>query len=217
MGSRRGRFDHNSLRKTGSDELSGSRSRRREASHHPWYLSTPVARARRRFDPNGMGISRRCLSSVLMAWGGSTNQVLEEVAAWPRITCQSTRTHNSRRRLRRSCWWSGHFCVIRRSEGRGARRYRSIPIASSCTPSIVRPRSWAHSFSWGCTWALGRVAAPASRQVPDNVSGQALPSAGVRASASSDRRRRGARASWFACTLEANYAHARTGLFLSAP
>jgi len=28
------------------------------------------------------------------------------------ITCQSTRTHNSRRRLRRLCWWSGHFHVI---------------------------------------------------------------------------------------------------------
>src|SRR5437016_4385013 len=27
------------------------------------------------------------------------------------LTCQSTRTHNSRRRLRRSCWWSGHFYV----------------------------------------------------------------------------------------------------------
>jgi hypothetical protein len=26
-----------------------------------------------------------------------------------RLTCQSTRTHNSRLRLRRSCWWSGHF------------------------------------------------------------------------------------------------------------
>ena len=30
------------------------------------------------------------------------------------LTCQSTRTHNSRRRLRRRCWWSGHFYVIRR-------------------------------------------------------------------------------------------------------
>jgi hypothetical protein len=29
------------------------------------------------------------------------------------ITCQSTRTHNSRRRLRRLCWWSGHFYVKR--------------------------------------------------------------------------------------------------------
>lgn len=28
-----------------------------------------------------------------------------------RITCQSTRTHNSSLRLRRSCWWSGHFYV----------------------------------------------------------------------------------------------------------
>jgi hypothetical protein len=27
------------------------------------------------------------------------------------LTCQSTRTHNSRRRLRRECWWSGHFYV----------------------------------------------------------------------------------------------------------
>ena len=27
-------------------------------------------------------------------------------------TCQSTRTHNSRRRLRRSCWWSGHLYVM---------------------------------------------------------------------------------------------------------
>jgi hypothetical protein len=28
------------------------------------------------------------------------------------ITRQSTRTHNSRRRLRRKCWWSGHFYVM---------------------------------------------------------------------------------------------------------
>ena len=28
------------------------------------------------------------------------------------ITCQSTRTHNSRRRHRRLCWWSGHFYVM---------------------------------------------------------------------------------------------------------
>jgi hypothetical protein len=27
------------------------------------------------------------------------------------ITNQSTRTHNSRTRLRRTCWWSGHFYV----------------------------------------------------------------------------------------------------------
>ena len=27
------------------------------------------------------------------------------------LTGQSTRTHNSRRRLRRKCWWSGHFYV----------------------------------------------------------------------------------------------------------
>ena len=30
----------------------------------------------------------------------------------PGLTCQSTRTHNSRRRLRRKCWWSGHFYVM---------------------------------------------------------------------------------------------------------
>ena len=27
------------------------------------------------------------------------------------LTCQSTRPHNSRRRLRRLCWWFGHFYV----------------------------------------------------------------------------------------------------------
>jgi hypothetical protein len=34
------------------------------------------------------------------------------------ITWQSTRTHNSRRRLRRSCWWSGHLHVIWRGHTR---------------------------------------------------------------------------------------------------
>jgi hypothetical protein len=34
------------------------------------------------------------------------------------LTCQSTRTHNSRRRLRRSCWWSGHFYVKSQNEAR---------------------------------------------------------------------------------------------------
>src|SRR5438105_12303218 len=34
------------------------------------------------------------------------------MVGWQRgLTCQSTRTHNSRRRLRRLCWWSGHFYV----------------------------------------------------------------------------------------------------------
>src|SRR5438105_11558231 len=28
------------------------------------------------------------------------------------LTCQSTRTHNSRRRLRRKCWWAGHLYVM---------------------------------------------------------------------------------------------------------
>lgn len=38
------------------------------------------------------------------------------------ITCQSTRVHNSRLRLRRSCSWSGHFYVMRHRR----RRHKTI-------------------------------------------------------------------------------------------
>src|SRR5205814_6826372 len=34
------------------------------------------------------------------------------------LTCQSTRTHNSTRRLRRKCWWSGHLYVMPQGNSR---------------------------------------------------------------------------------------------------
>ncbi len=81
---------------------------------------------------------------------------------WPRpdITRQSTRTHNSRRRLRRKCWWSGHFYVI----GQGAMAEISPCEAFAC--GAVSPRTSARrasgsvppaSLCWGAG-ACGRAA-----------------------------------------------------------
>jgi hypothetical protein len=93
------------------------------------------------------------------------------------LTCQSTRTHNSRRRLRRWCWWSGHFHVMPRSRRslsvcKGRRNSSGTPSSSALLgnppslfrdgpepPSIQGPRSFRHSL-WavprGHAWKHGR-------------------------------------------------------------
>ena len=63
------------------------------------------------------------------------------------ITCQSTRTHNSRRRLRRSCWWSGHLHVIWHST-----RIKRAMKSHACPSSLFRGAS--HPLGWS-TAALG--------------------------------------------------------------
>jgi len=57
------------------------------------------------------------------------------------LTCQSTRTHNSRRRLRRECWWSGHFYVMshRRSAPSVVRIHNPLLRRKARWPSLSKP------------------------------------------------------------------------------
>src|SRR5437868_6120420 len=72
------------------------------------------------------------------------------------ITCQSTRTHNSRRRLRRKCWWSGHFYVMPQVA------VLSFGFESPCRSSSVS-RAGALCGSWVLCAEAGAVN---QRQVP---------------------------------------------------
>ena len=65
------------------------------------------------------------------------------------LTCQSTRTHNSRRRLRRKCWWSGHFYVIGRRRPAHARVSR-VGFPTSSPMSFRTVSLAAVHFSGGC-------------------------------------------------------------------
>ena len=84
------------------------------------------------------------------------------------ITCQSTRTHNSRRRLRRWCWWSGHFYVVRhwrRMHSASKAVARAALSAPADGVACVSLRASGSHFSGGCVFPLGRVGAHASMRV----------------------------------------------------
>jgi hypothetical protein len=160
------------------------------------------------------GGSLRCLATTHVIRRRFGRLALRAVSAVKHLrgcsrgtTCQSTRTHNSRRRLRRSCWWSGHLYVIGRGEGSGARSCHAIAFAASRMSGIVAIHSLPLRSSGDAPGALGRVAAPAPKQVPADISGHVSSFVGLRAMVSSDRRRHGARASWRASTRKANYGH----------
>lgn len=56
--------------------------------------------------------NRQGASEPVRGRGCSQECARGKVRLWQRpLTCQSTRSHNSRRRLRRLCWWSGQLDV----------------------------------------------------------------------------------------------------------
>jgi hypothetical protein len=59
------------------------------------------------------------------------------------ITSQSTRTHNSRRRLRRRCWWSGHFYVMSHPGVFEIGRILPsvVPCTAWCAAAVIRSSS----------------------------------------------------------------------------
>ena len=84
------------------------------------------------------------------------------------ITCQSTRTHNCRKRLRRMCWWSGHFYVVwhwRRMHSLSKAIVRCACPVSAGGASRVSLRATDFYFSGGGASSLGRVGAPAPMRV----------------------------------------------------
>ncbi len=99
---------------------------------------------------------------------------------WRKLTSQSTRTHNSRWRLRRLCWWSGHLRVMPLKYRRvielelWSRPSSNLPpeigklvIGPRCTSDLKLPEGVvlglseipdpAHSTSLGMTLAEGEL------------------------------------------------------------
>jgi len=86
---------------------------RRIAAGIVGFVSAPVAAAATRALQGAQNHTKRV---PLFPFRQNAGILPSSLPGRPCTTSQSTRTHNCRRRLRRKCWWSGHFYVIRRSD-----------------------------------------------------------------------------------------------------
>jgi hypothetical protein len=115
------------------------------------------------------------------------------------------------------CWWSGHFYVIARGEDRGSRSVQEIGFAPHRWRQALHIARSGFAFLGASPLALWQVAAPAPKQWAADISGQVSAFVGLRATASSNRRRRSARAGWLASFRAANYGHEFKGIYSPVP